>query len=95
MARKRVDANQAAVVDALRKMGASVQSIASIGKGCPDLLVGYRQQNFVFEVKDGSKPPSARRLTVDEKRWIGAWKAPVYLIESPAEAVALLKMVTK
>lgn len=38
----RTDANQTAIVEALRKCGASVQSLAAVGKGVPDLLVGLR-----------------------------------------------------
>ena len=66
---KRVDANQRAMVAALRKVGASVQSLAAVGQGCPDLLVAYRGQWFVVEVKDGGKSPSRRRLTEAEADW--------------------------
>ncbi|HJP47915.1 hypothetical protein [Acinetobacter venetianus] len=41
----KIDANQTEIVKALRKFGASVQSLASTGKGCPDLLVGFRGMN--------------------------------------------------
>lgn len=89
----RVDDNQAEIVAALRRSGATVQSLATIGQGCPDLLVAYRQQTMVIEVKDGRKPKSARKLTPDEKEWIGKWKAPVYIVESALEAVQLLNIV--
>ena len=59
----RADSNQAEIVDALRKVGASVQPIHTVGGGVPDLLVGFRGQNYLFEVKDGEKAPSDRRLT--------------------------------
>jgi Holliday junction resolvase len=68
----RTDANHAAIVDALRKAGAHVTSLAAIGDGCPDLLVGYRQRLYVLEVKDGTKPPSARELTADQVQWHAA-----------------------
>jgi hypothetical protein len=90
---RKVDANQAEIVKTLRKMGASVQSLRKIGQGCPDLLCGWRQKLFLFEVKDGSKPPSARELTEDEKRWIAAWRSPVHIITSALEAEAFLLMV--
>ena len=70
----KIDANQTAVVQALRQLGATVQSLAAIGDGCPDLLVGYRGQTLLLEVKDGSKPPSARRLTPDQLAWHGKWQ---------------------
>lgn len=90
----RIDANQPAVVAALRKLGASVQPLHTVHEGCPDLLVGYRQANFLFEVKDGEKPASARALTPDQKRWIGEWRGPVYVVNNPVEAVGLLQTLT-
>ncbi len=63
----KVDRNQSEVVAALRKLGASVQSLASIGKGCPDLLVGYHGILYLMEVKDGTNVPSKQLLTEDQK----------------------------
>lgn len=87
----RVDANQAEIVKAIRKIGATVQPLHTVGKGCPDLLVGWRQKNFLFEVKDGAKCASARQLTPDEERWIAGWRAPVFIVTSPLEAVTFLQ----
>lgn len=70
----KVDANQPAIVAALREAGATVQSLAAIGDGCPDLLVGYQGVTLLMEIKDGTKPPSARRLTPDQLAWHGAWR---------------------
>lgn len=91
---RRVDANQVEVTEALRKIGAAVTPIHTLGKGIPDLLVSYRQRWIVLEVKDGKKPPSKRELTTDEKDWIGAQHAPVHIVTSAAEAVGILQMVT-
>lgn len=83
----RVDANQEEVVAALRKIGAVVTPLHAVGNGVSDLLVSFRQKWLVMEVKDGAKPPSARKLTPDEERWIGEQRAPVYIVTSPLEAV--------
>ena len=64
----RVDANQKEIVAELRKLGASAVAIHEIGRGCPDLLVGTLGINYLLEVKDGTKPPSRRRLTPDEAK---------------------------
>lgn len=85
----RVDANHDAVVSALRAAGACVQSLASIGRGCPDLLI-YFGDYYIFEVKDGNKPPSKRRLTKDQIEWRRAWKGPVVTVTSPDEALRIL-----
>ena len=65
----RTDANHTPVIEALRGIGAFVQSLAAIGCGCPDLLVGYRGRWVLMEIKDGEQIPSKRDLTDDEKRW--------------------------
>jgi len=84
----RVDANQAEIVDALRKVGCTVQPLHAVGQGVPDLLVGYRGNNVLIEVKDGSKPPSARKLTPDQVKWHGDWRGHVAVVSTVAEAIA-------
>lgn len=87
----KVDHNQAEVVAALRKIGASVQPIHQIGKGVPDILCGMAGINVIFEIKDGSKPPSARKLTPDEAQWHAEWRGQVHVVESPEEAITLMR----
>jgi Holliday junction resolvase len=85
-----LDSNQPDIVKALRQAGASVTSLASVGNGCPDLLVGIRKVTTVFEVKDGSKPPSKRKLTDAEQDWHDAYRGSVYIVESVEQALAAL-----
>ena len=58
----RIDKNHDDIVQALRAVGATVQSLAAVGSGVPDLLVGFRKQTFLVEVKDGQASPSAKKL---------------------------------
>lgn len=88
----KVDANQAEIVKALRQVGASVQSLASTGKGCPDLLVGIRGLNFLIEVKDGAKPESDRKLTPDQVVWHQTWRGRVYVVESVEQALEVIRV---
>lgn len=88
----KIDANQIEVVSALRQIGASVQSLATTGKGCPDLLVGYRGINYLLEVKDGNKPPSARLLTEDQLRWHQNWQGSVHIVNSTNQALKILNV---
>lgn len=83
----KVDANHGDIVRALRAVGCSVQSLAMVGAGCPDLAVGYRGRNFLLEVKDGSKAPSARKLTPDEARWHEGWRGTVVTVRTVDEAL--------
>jgi hypothetical protein len=86
----RVDANQPSIVAALTAAGATVQYLHTLGQGCPDLLVGYRGNNYVLEVKDGDKPPSRRRLTKDEDRWHAWWRGRVDVVENEREALEVI-----
>jgi len=91
----RTDANHAAIVATLRAIGASVVSLADIGGGCPDLLVGYRGVNLLLEVKDGNKPPSARKLTQAEQKFFGDWRGIVYIVFNDSDAIEVVYRVTR
>ena len=83
----KVDANHGEIVDALRKIGASVQPLHAVGQGCPDILVGWRGMNTVLEIKDGKKPPSARKLTEDQVKWHAEWRGQVTVVETVEQAI--------
>ena len=87
----KVDANQEAVVIALRAAGATVQSLAAVGNGVPDLLCQYEGTFYLIEVKDGRKPPSQRKLTEDQVKWHEEWKSAFLgVVESPDEALKFI-----
>ena len=86
----KTDANHSEVVKALRQIGCSVASLASVGCGIPDLVVGYRGVNWLLEVKDGSKPPSARKLTDDEAAFMAAWRGQYAVVETVEQAIAVV-----
>jgi hypothetical protein len=86
---KRIDDNQGDIVSGLRRVGADVQSLAAVGKGCVDALVAFRGRWYVAEIKDGSKPPSRRKLTEAETIWHERFSkiAPVHIWASLDEAL--------
>ena len=91
----KVDASHAAIVKALRRGGASVCSLAAVGTGCPDLLVGVPTatggETHLVEVKDGAKPPSRRGLPRFQVQFHADWRgAPIAVIASPTAARAWL-----
>ncbi len=86
----KIDKNQREIVEALRRIGASVQSLAAVGEGCPDLLVGLRGANYLFEVKDGTKPPSRRKLTQDQVLWHALWGGQVTVVDGLDDALAAI-----
>ncbi len=79
---KRVDATQREIVAALRKAGASVQSLANQGKGVPDLLVGIHGKNFLFEVKTEKGV-----LTPDQDKWFIAWRGWAQVVRTAEDAL--------
>lgn len=83
----KIDANQKEIVAALRKLGASVSSTATIGKGFPDLIVGFRGVNYLLEVKTGSKPPSERKLTPDQVLFHAKWTGQIVVVKNIDEAL--------
>lgn len=87
----KIDANQEAVVSALRSAGAQVQSLAAVGKGVPDLLVKYQGTFYLIEVKDGRQPPSKRQLTTDQVKWHEEWKSAFLgVVENPEQALKFI-----
>lgn len=87
----KIDANQNAIVKGLRGAGAFVR-IISQGDGIPDLLVAYKGYTILMEVKDGDKPPSARKLTEAEQKFFDEWTGGMLVIvNSVQEALEILK----
>ena len=89
----KTDANQREVVAALRAAGASVQLLHAVGEGCPDLLVGYKGLNMLLEVKDGSKPPSAQKLTPQQEEWHRDWRGHRVVVNSPEAALTAIGVI--
>lgn len=92
MRAKHVDANQVAVVAALRAAGASVLHLHAVGSGCPDLLVGIAGRDCLVEVKDGKKIPSKQKLNELQVKFHRSWRGrPVAVITSSEEAVTFVR----
>lgn len=72
---------------ALNAAGMKAVSLASVGQGFPDVAVGFRGLSCLLEIKDGSKPPSARELTAAEKEWHDTWPGHVAVVESAEDAI--------
>lgn len=87
----RTDKNHDEIVQALRKVGASVQSLAAVGAGVPDLLVGFQGQTFLVEIKDGQAAPSAKKLNPAQMIWHHTWRGgPLAVVESVDQALKLI-----
>ena len=93
---KRIDANHNDIVSGIRAVGGEVQSLASIGKGCVDVLVAFRGVWYTAEIKDGTKPPSKRALTLNETIWHERFSrhAPVHIWTSLDDALKTIGALT-
>ena len=80
--RKKTDKNQQEIMDALRKIGASVSSLHTVGCGIPDLLVGYRGKNYLIEVK-----ADKGKLTPAQIEFHGAWRGEIHIVRTAEEAI--------
>lgn len=88
MRARKVDANHGEIIKALRKVGCTVLDMSRLGDGAPDIAIGYGGLTCLAEIKDGSKPPSKRRLSSDEQEWHDAWTGGCRLILSLEDALA-------
>jgi hypothetical protein len=90
----RTDNNQKEIVEALRKIGCCVLPTHQL-KNAFDLLVGFRGRLYIMEIKDGSKPPSARVLTDGEiecKKKFESVGVNYHVINSVDEAIELVTL---
>jgi hypothetical protein len=82
----RRDANEPDIIRALVKVGAHVEQLDEP----VDLLVGWGQRFVLLEVKDPAKPPSARRLTDGQAKFIARARAlglPATVVQTAEEAL--------
>ena len=87
----KVDANQTQVVAALRAAGAVVHSLAAVGNGMPDLLVAFRNQTLLMEVKDGAKVKSKQKLKPLQRVFHETWTGgPLSVVDGPDAALRAL-----
>jgi hypothetical protein len=87
---KKIDANHNEVADYLRAIGWGVSTTAALGNGFPDLLVYRPGFAALVEVKDGSLPPSARKLTDHEEKFREKYTGPYVLALSGEDAAMQL-----
>ncbi len=85
----KVDSNQPEIVAAFRKLGCTVTPTHMVGKGFPDIVVGKHGLTVLVEIKDGSKPPSARKLTPAEKTWHDGWSGWAEIVETDADVLRI------
>jgi Holliday junction resolvase len=88
----RIDTNHKEIVKALRELGATVVSLASMKHGCPDLLVGYAGETVLMEIKRDAKA----KFTSDQLDFLGKWKGgAISRVDSVEAAIRALGITRK
>ena len=83
------DGNEKTIVDALRKLGASVHRM---DKPC-DLLVGFRGKNFLLEVKLPMGPrggTSHSQLNDEQTTFFRSWYGQFEVVRSTEDAIDVI-----
>lgn len=85
----RVDANHLDICRALEKCGCSVLSIASIGKGAPDIVIGFYGNNYLAEIKNGNKG----KVNDKQREFHDKWESNVLVFRSVDEAIVWANLI--
>jgi Holliday junction resolvase len=88
---RKIDDNQNEIVKMLRRIGCSVAITSMVGKGFPDIICAFRGKNFLFEIKDGNKSESRKRLTPDEEKFFNTWQGQISKVESFDEILKIIQ----
>ncbi|MCP4256754.1 MAG: hypothetical protein GY774_04405 [Planctomycetes bacterium] len=80
---KKRDANEPEIVEALEKIGASVERLDLF-----DLLVGYKGRTYMMEVKN---PLGKNKLTESQIELMKTWKgSPLHIVRDAETAIDIL-----
>jgi hypothetical protein len=91
----RVDSNQALIIEAFRALGCRVLPLFRVGGDCPDILIDVPGHGLALvEVKDGSKPPSKRKLSNGQAEFAQVW-SNVFKVETIEQAHKLVVTLRK
>lgn len=85
--RAKLDRNHNQIADVLRDCGCSVQSLAAVGDGVPDLLVGRQGVNYLIEIKNPQQEPRKRKLTRHQVEFFERWRGHCLKVQTVEEAL--------
>lgn len=89
MRRAKIDTSQAGIVEALEAAGCSIQSLARLGHGVPDLMACRAGEIFLFECKT-PKASKHKETEAKQKTWAQQMGITVHVVSTPEQAVAVL-----
>lgn len=88
---RKIDGNQNAIVNHLRRCGWTVQSLAKVGGGAPDILVGVvvpgrAPTNVLIELKSPGE-----QLNEKQVMWHASWLGRVFVAHDEQQAEAICR----
>lgn len=90
---RRTDANHKQLINQIRQVPfISVFSTHELGKGFPDIVVGYRGINYLFEIKDENKTASQKKLTDSEVKFHRGWMGQVHIVENIKDVYKIINI---
>ncbi len=87
----KVDDNQKEIVALFRKLGWTVLIISQL-KNCCDIIVSKNGRTIAVEIKDGNKPPSARKLSDGEIKFRDGWQGEYALVICNDDVIKLKEL---
>jgi hypothetical protein len=84
----RTDNIQTETVLKARQLGATVKVLSNVGGGFPDLLMGFKGINWIFELKS-----KKGILTPKQVRFLEAWNGSAYVARSADEVIDILRSI--
>jgi len=85
------DANHNEVVDALQKAGAYVLDMSHVGRGFPDLIVGFQSKTILMEIKNPKTSYGKKGLNKNQIKWKDQWTGGIYcVVDSPDAALRMI-----
>ena len=89
----KIDSTQPAIIKAYRSFGVSVQPTHMIGGDFPDLICALQLRTWLTECKDGTLPPSKRKLSPGQQEFRDEWCGIVFTVLSADEVPAVIDTV--
>ena len=83
----KVDANHPEIVAAFRRLGASVLSLANLGRGVPDLLIAWCGVTMLVEVK----APKGKE-TEDQLRFFEGWQGQIFIVRDVNGVLTVVRL---
>jgi hypothetical protein len=80
------DANHNEIVGALQKAGAYVLDMSHVGRGFPDLIVGFRSKTILMEIKNPKTSYGRKGLNKNQLKWKEQWTGDTYCVVDSVEA---------